>query len=521
MLHPQALPRLQLTFGQAPLSPRCLINEMPLSGLSDQVRNLRDSLLQRTPHSAEEEEQQKENAERVVREHLARTFSIPPHHECPSELDITTLSATVKFELAYFLRHHVAATAEVSDNERVEDTSASNGHGACVLTARYFHVVRSYLEDFGDLSILADVVDSVTISRDSSVLASAADTVNYHFRSFSAIGAFRPLFGKITEAYAMIRTTRFPERELLVSLEDLSCRANANLNIKEAIASDLSRYDLRPVIAACSPISDTLSEVIQNGVANIDEEIENILSSGNSLDQHTMLRVFGRILNHVDEKVHKGEAPSSSFANWLCRLRSFDEKSFEAALADWLQGVLLDPETRLLHTAMPLLVVSGCMTLVRFVDIARKVVQDRKTVDRELALHIAVNAFRALFPPKQSESVMSPSYEAYRYRLQQDKLTFGPEVCILPFVREVIEIGAGPLSPPLQSLFASFLLHEQFRSFLLRFAAGNAEELMHSLGIGSCSFTDSAYRAVKDLLDSLLDPLGHLGKYLRSPFVFS
>ena len=54
--------------------------------------------------------------------------------------------------------------------------------------------MRSYLERFGDLAILADIVGIAISSLDPGVLAAAADTLNYHSKSFRAIGAFDPLY---------------------------------------------------------------------------------------------------------------------------------------------------------------------------------------------------------------------------------------------------------------------------------------------------------------------------------------
>lgn len=78
-----------------------------------------------------------------------------------------------------------------------KDSSVEETAAVSLLTPWDFHTVRSYLERFGDLAILADIVGVATTSLDSSVLASAADTINYHARTFRAIGAFDPLLSLI------------------------------------------------------------------------------------------------------------------------------------------------------------------------------------------------------------------------------------------------------------------------------------------------------------------------------------
>ena len=68
----------------------------------------------------------------------------------------------------------------------VEETAAVS-----LITPHDFHTVRSYLEQFEDVPLLADVVNIVTSSLDPSVLASATDTMHYHLKAFRAIGALR------------------------------------------------------------------------------------------------------------------------------------------------------------------------------------------------------------------------------------------------------------------------------------------------------------------------------------------
>ena len=48
--------------------------------------------------------------------------------------------------------------------------------------------------------MLADILKSASKSDDVAVLASAVDTLNYHFHSFNAIGAVNDLFKRFAES---------------------------------------------------------------------------------------------------------------------------------------------------------------------------------------------------------------------------------------------------------------------------------------------------------------------------------
>jgi hypothetical protein len=170
--------------------------------------------------------------------------------------------------------------------------------GAVSLISSYdYHVVRSYLEQCEDLAILADVIGITASSLDVAVLASVADTLHYHMKAFRAIGAFDPLLGRLATRYAAIRTVKFPERELLLSLQNLACTAQPKGQLLQLLSYDLSRLDQKNAVAACSPASDNMGEVMQHTGTCSDDEVERVLSSGTNMDQQMMSRVLRKIMD--------------------------------------------------------------------------------------------------------------------------------------------------------------------------------------------------------------------------------
>jgi mediator of RNA polymerase II transcription subunit 12 len=92
-----------------------LITEIPLTGLSDQVRTLRSTLLRGTAHSIEHEEQAlihvKRSISQTVPTLLGLDLMVPSH----AELNLGSLSSTIRHEVGIWLRQQVAQHAEVNE----------------------------------------------------------------------------------------------------------------------------------------------------------------------------------------------------------------------------------------------------------------------------------------------------------------------------------------------------------------------------------------------------------------------
>lgn len=92
-----------------------LITEFPLTGLSDQVRNLRSTLLRGTVHSAESEQHVLALAKQSVSQTVPALFEIDLATTELPKISIARLSSTVRLELGIWLRQRVAQYAEVSE----------------------------------------------------------------------------------------------------------------------------------------------------------------------------------------------------------------------------------------------------------------------------------------------------------------------------------------------------------------------------------------------------------------------
>ncbi|KAJ4346207.1 RNA polymerase II mediator complex subunit [Ascochyta clinopodiicola] len=420
--------------------PVRLITEIPISGLPDQIRTLRATLLRGTAYSADWEDQCLDHAKLSISHQMPILCGMGYSTLDHPKIDIGKLGSTVRIELGIWLRQQVAWFAELNEHVPTKDPAVEETATVSLITPHDFDIVRSYLEQFDDLSLLADVVNIVTSSLDPSVLASATDTMHYHLKAFRAIGAFDSLFGRVVTRYASIRTIRFPERELLLSLTNLTRTLQLDGQLLQLLNYDLSRLDQKNSMAACSPASDNMGEVMYNISSNAEDEIERILSSGNSMDQQVMARVLRKITGSLQDCVSKGILQSDHYSNWFYRLRSFDDSTFDVVLNEWTNLCLVNHQVEVLFLALPTLVGSGCMPLSGFLESLRAYVAKTATGQPEIAFRVASEGLYSLLPSDVLARTWSSS-DGYRFRLEQRKLCYEADARVLQFISELVELG--------------------------------------------------------------------------------
>ena len=92
-----------------------LITEFPLTGLSDQVCNLRSTLLRGTAHSADLEEQALNLAKHNISLTVPALFGLSFHDSSHVKVELEELTSTVRLEIGIWLRQRVAQHAEVNE----------------------------------------------------------------------------------------------------------------------------------------------------------------------------------------------------------------------------------------------------------------------------------------------------------------------------------------------------------------------------------------------------------------------
>jgi mediator of RNA polymerase II transcription subunit 12 len=92
-----------------------LITEVPLTGLADQVRTLRSTLLRGTAHSMEKEGKALAFIKHNISQEVPGLFGLDQTALSHTELNLGDFSTTIKLEIGIWLRQQAAQHAEVNE----------------------------------------------------------------------------------------------------------------------------------------------------------------------------------------------------------------------------------------------------------------------------------------------------------------------------------------------------------------------------------------------------------------------
>jgi mediator of RNA polymerase II transcription subunit 12 len=309
--------------------------------------------------------------------------------------------------------------------------------------------------------------------------------------------------------YAAIRTVRYPEREFLLSLQHLARVAQPEGQLLQLLSYDLSRLDHKNSMAACSPASDNMGEVMQHTSTYSDDEIDRILLSGTSMDQQMMARVLRKIVHNLEEHVGKGYQQFENYTTWFWRLRNFDESTFDVVLHEWLDSCLTACQTHTLRTSIPHLIASGCMSLSTFLDNLRTCLSPSKRGQLVDPCTVALDGLHMLLPTKDLIKSCSPS-DAYRYRTEQHKICFDSDTRIVLCIGEVAELVSSVPAVTAQQALSNLLCSASVSSIVKQHIVSDPDCLSKIKAGQPGPSSNGCSRA---LLHSLLDPFGQSRKY--------
>ena len=250
--------------------------------------------------------------------------------------------------------------------------------GVSALTPVEFYNIRDVLESFGDISMLADVLKQATNCEDSVVLASVADTVNYHFDSLCVIGAATDLFKGLVESYARLKRLGAPSLDLIFSLIELGLRMPSEFNTVALLRQDLSRIESKSALAAPSPLSDHIPMGFGEFDTSFQEKLDQILFSGGGMDESTMDAIFNSLTRALGTEHSPVKLPANDICRYMAYLRSFHPKRFDARLVRWVCGLLKSPSRSALVRILPPLIGVGCVTIHAFVMLVKKLLQSER-----------------------------------------------------------------------------------------------------------------------------------------------
>lgn len=281
----------------------------------------------------------------------------------PAKIEIRTnkshyLSHTVKSTIGRWIRQAVAAffVPHTPGFEGDNPSKDKDGRGIPTLAnLEQFRTVRTILESFEEFLVLVDIVKIFSKSIDVMILAAAADTVNCHFETFSAIGAVHDLFKRLYRQHENHCEQKALEKPFVESLADLGCRLQRPAREIRRLRAELAFYEQKYPAAVCSPVSDNMAELLQPAELSFVDEVEQVLSSGTIMEKHTLTKIFQTITERIrmSWRDSMAERPLINFPELFIQLKAFDLNGFTILVQDWLDDLFLSQDRPSLLKILP------------------------------------------------------------------------------------------------------------------------------------------------------------------------
>jgi mediator of RNA polymerase II transcription subunit 12 len=397
-----------------------------LHGLPSYVLNLRQTLLSTLAVPVDHEPATIIATKVRLADQIPSFFfdDIPP----PStvlECDSALLSQMVKFDVARWIRQTLISRLQLrirpslSTNDSDQHMSDLSEDCPAVITLAQFQSIRGILEGYGNFSILADILNILSNEVQGSILTAIADTVNFHFAVFDAIGAAADLFQNLCNQLGDLSGQDVVEQAFVESLIDLGRRLPGATQDLQKLRKKFSTYGPRSLAAACSPISDNMVEAVQTAEPTFADDMDQMLAGGTSMDKQTLTRVFETIMAHLEKSMQEPEPSVVRTTQLLARLRGFDITEFDFLFQNWLRGWLQSEGRPKLLIVLPPII---CSKVVSFKVVLNAIAEKLRGDDlQDQCIGLALEALE-LMTQAGSELMPIVDYRAYRICFQLHRL---------------------------------------------------------------------------------------------------
>lgn len=465
-----------------------LLVNVPTTCLAPGVRNLRRTLLNRLGYSSDEEHSSIGYTKTTLSQVLFRIETQNAQHHDYSVLtaNLSKLSGKAKYAVSEWL----SARYEHDKTSQTQDSM----HGS-TLSLATFASVRAVLECLGDLKSLAHMVSIATESYDPSLLATVADTVNMHCKPFAVLGMLAGLSEKLCKQQRVLRGQQPLDRVFLSSMSNLAQHVPMEPGFVKALARDFSVCEQQGSAAACSPASDSMVAT-PLGSLNADEDIDRVLSSGNSMEEQLMTRMFATIADRAMQVKSDQLGGIEKAGRWFSQLRLFDPMTFDRLANSTVVKVMDAASRQQLWALFSALIGSSCAKLDMVLQAFERRLEVVGPIDPSAAASLASIALQTLIPDAMERQ--SPTLpEAYRLRLAQQQLCEEKMSNILQLLRYSLSDRGN----------TSVVLAEQHVLRLLRqYVVENYALVASTLVREHCAAFQGQNSASSSLFDALINP---------------
>jgi mediator of RNA polymerase II transcription subunit 12, fungi type len=462
-----------------------LLAELPTNDLPESINQLRRTMLNRASFSPDREVQQMKDQIVIIENYLS---NMTAHTDLGTVMDLLTssnvdnnrqkLSRAIKSEIGLWLRMYVNLHTVKHRLPLINGWKGENEDRVkSAITSSEFVLVRRFLEDVEDLSILADVLKMVASSDDIQVLASAVDTLNFHTETFGAIGALKELFDKLLARLSVLRESRDTDcTPLLASLADLAARLPGSEVVALQLSQELAQISRKTAADVCSPVSDHMAEVLQSSESGFSDEIEKILASGTFMDQLTLERLFEMIILQLEASWSKSGAQQRSCNLLLGQLRSFNPKQFDILMTSWLRKLLRSSKRPTMSHVLGPLIALSCLGFKEALNSSIVILESNTvTSNPSIASDVAIEILALLVGSSQEQNMLPDDFYRLGIKRLQAQKDFPTES--ISIIRRAIELSVSTVDNQRGSL-ATLCHSERMRHFLQHLIIVNLEAVV-------------------------------------------
>jgi mediator of RNA polymerase II transcription subunit 12 len=495
-----------------PCSSR-LLAELPMHDSPESIVRLRRTMLSRASFFVEQEDEEIKNQTAMVEDFLFMAGdnkdAIMAGQEHPftdgSTPQRSSLSRSIKSEIGVWIRKKVLSYVVVHATPVHAWKEDKPDEVRITITLNEFNVVRGVLEEIGDLTMLADILKIITPSEDLQVLASMADTLNFHIEEFGAIGALNDLFDRLLSRFRSMADENDPT-VLLAALANLAGRLPGTESVAQQLSHELLRISRKMAADACSPVSEHIAEVLQSSESEFSDEVEKVLASGTYMETSTLKRLFQVIISRIEASWVKSPSQQRNCTTLLSRLRNFDIKQFDLLMNAWLRRFLQYPKRPSLAQVLGPLISAGCLDFKEVITTSEVILENSTDQGNpSIASKVSFETLTLLLGTSNESAVMSTNDTYYlgirRLHFQRDH----PQKA-LSVIRRAVELGLPAGDYELSSLI-SLCRSEQMRTFLRHAVVSDLDTVFQGLLVPLAKIPGpETSQQLVNLIEGLLDP---------------
>ena len=418
----------------------CLLKELPVSGLPTHARNLRGSLLRSAGTSVRSEEAMIERLKLQVSSQLPSILP-HPHDITANELavetqDLASCSVTIRYAIAKWILDGIQGS--VGRGKQIAAARQAADVQLARITLDQFTSLRDILEKLGVYSIFALFLKRLCRSRHIPVLGAVAETINYHFDVFHALGSVKLLFDMLYSQAHLLPSFKESDRYFAQTLIDLGSRIPTRRQELSNLEKEARSFEARQSAAAPSPLSDTMIDAVHSSNGTFVDEMDQLLANCTNMDGATLVRAFQTITRHLLQALDGEQSPQPRIYELLARLRTFNNSGFDDLMTNWLDSIIRSKSRPTLSAFLTPAICRNAVTLKAALSSIMKGIEDNS-----LEPSLALDALD-LLSGMQEECVPASSSHSYRFLDQQLREVQGSIELVCIVIATNIENAKGP-----------------------------------------------------------------------------